>query len=154
MVIEARRVLTCYSHGKRRYLWSDATIQYKFVGVRTLSVGSRNVVSSPPPVQEEILSRMPKKEPIVFPWRHEAERVSRVIPGTPEYVTRGPLLSSTKMTPGNSTINAYATAFTFLDVPWYELLFFNSWKSELTDSVSWAFCQGVAGILSNLYRGE
>lgn len=47
-------------------------------------------------------------------------------------------------------MNMLASAFMFLDVPLYQFLFFGSWKGELADSVSWAFTQGVAGLLSNL----
>ena len=157
MVIGASHVLSRCIHGKRRLLWSYATSHRnicKHHVLRYVASESRNVVSAPPPVQEEILNRMPKKDPILFPWRHQEECIPRVIPGTPEHATKGNLLSSTKMTPGNSTLNAYATAYMFLDVPLYELIFFNSWKAELTESISWAFCQGVAGILSNLYRGK
>jgi hypothetical protein len=118
------------------------------------STSTRKIVSSPPPIEEEILG--PKKDAprILFPWRHETSLLDRLTPGTLDYVTKGHLLSTTKMKPGNSTLNTYATAFMFLDVPWYTLLFGTSWKSELTDSVAWAFSQGVAGILSNLYQGE
>ena len=154
MAIHASRNLTRYINGKRKCTSPSGAINNGNLCIRTFANGSRNVVSTPPPVQDEILNRMPKKEPIVFPWRHQEECISRVVPGTLEYATKGQLLSSTKMTAGNSTLNAYATAFMFLDVPLYQLLFFNSWKAELADSVSWAFCQGVAGILSNIYRGE
>jgi hypothetical protein len=115
---------------------------------------TRKIVSSPPPIEEEILG--PKKDAptILFPWRHETSLLDRLTPGTLDYVTKGHLLSTTKMKPGNATLNTYATAYMFLDVPWYSLVFGSSWKSELTDSMAWAFSQGVAGLLSNLYQGE
>jgi hypothetical protein len=76
-----------------------------------------------------------------------------MIPGTLDYTTKGHLLSTTEMTPGNSTLNALASAFMFLDVPLYQFLFFGSWKAELTDSMSWALTQGAASLLSSLSHG-
>lgn len=86
----------------------------------------------------------------IFPWRHEEDLLPRIIPGTLDNATKGHLLSTTKMTPGNSTLNALATSFMFLDVPLYQFLFFGSWKEDLAESMSWAFTQGTTGLLSNL----
>lgn len=90
---------------------------------------------------------------IIFPWRHEDHLLPRLVEGTLEYTTHGQLLTSSKMNAGNTTLNALATAYMFLEVPLYQFLFFASWKAELADSVSWAFTQGVAGLLSNLSKG-
>ena len=52
------------------------------------------------------------------------------------------------MIAGNKTMNSIATAYMFLDVPWYELLFVSSYESELASSMSYAFTYGIASILS------
>jgi hypothetical protein len=97
----------------------------------------------------------PPTKKLIFPWRHEEYPLPRLVPGTLDYDTKSHyLLSTTSMTPGNPTMNALATAFMFLDVPFYQFLFFGSWKHDLADSMSWAFTQGVAGLLSNLSLGE
>jgi hypothetical protein len=96
----------------------------------------------------------PPTKKLIFPWRHEEDPLPRLVPGTLDYDTKSHLLSTTSMTPGNSTMNALATAFMFLDVPFYQFFFFGSWKGDLADSMSWAFTQGTAGLLSNLSLGE
>jgi hypothetical protein len=90
---------------------------------------------------------------LVFPWRHDETPLGRLVPGTLEYAKQGHLLSTTGMKPGNPTINAIATGYMFLDVPWYQFPFFGSWKEELAESISWGFNQAVATMLSNLYHG-
>lgn len=91
---------------------------------------------------------------VVFPWRHEDTLLPRLVEGTIDYTTKGQLLTSTSMEPGDKTMNAYASAFMFLDVPFYQFLFFGSWKAELADNASWAFTRGVAGLLSNISSSE
>jgi hypothetical protein len=90
---------------------------------------------------------------VLFPWRYNVVPIHRVIEGTLEYKTQGHLLSTTNMKPGNSTTNALATAFMFLDVPFYQFFFFGSWKSELADSVSWAMTQAISSLLSKISNG-
>ena len=89
------------------------------------------------------------KKPI-FPWRHEDTPLPRFIEGTLDHATKGELLSTVTVHTGNVQMNAMASAFMFLDVPWYQFLFFGSWKGELAESMSWAFTQGVAGLLADL----
>ena len=94
-----------------------------------------------------------KTEGLLFPWRHDAVPIHRVIEGTLEHKTQGHLLSTTDMKPGNTTANALATAYMFLDVPFYQFFFFGSWKSELADSVSWAMTQAISSLLSKISNG-
>ena len=91
---------------------------------------------------------------IIFPWRSEAIPIHRIIEGTLEHAKKGHLLSTTSMKPGDSTLNELSTAYMCLQVPWYQFLFFGAWKSELADSISWAFTQGVANILSSFSKGK
>lgn len=91
----------------------------------------------------------PWKTPI-FPWRHEDTPLPRLVEGTLDHATKGHLLSSVTVQTGNVQMNALASAFMFLDVPWYQFLFFGSWKGELAESMSWAFTQGVGGLLADL----
>ena len=94
-----------------------------------------------------------KTKGLLFPWRYDAVPIHRVIEGTLEYKTQGHLLSTTDMKPGNTTANALATAYMFLDVPFYQFFFFGSWKSELADSVSWAMTQAISSLLSKISNG-
>jgi len=93
---------------------------------------------------------------VIFPWRHEFAPLPRLVEGTIDHATRGHLLSSVTTQTGSPEMNMLASAFMFLDVPLYQFLFFSSWRGELADSMSWAFTQGVAGLLSNLasHSGE
>jgi hypothetical protein len=96
----------------------------------------------------------PESKVEIFPWRHEADPLPRCVEGTSENTMDSHLLSSTSMSPGNPTFNSLTTAFMFLDVPIYQFLFFGSWKEDLADSVSFAFTQSVACLLSNISKGE
>jgi hypothetical protein len=89
----------------------------------------------------------------LFPWRHEEQPLERLMPGTRDYQDKGLLLGG-GLVSSMPALDAYATAFFFLDVSWKKLIFIDAWKADLADSLSWAFAQGVAGILSNAYRGE
>jgi hypothetical protein len=90
---------------------------------------------------------------ILFPWRHQEGPLPRLDPGTMEHTLNPHLLTTTKMKPGNVTLNAFATAYMFLDVPLYQFFFFSAWKQEMTESMTWAFTQGVTGLLSKLPHG-
>ena len=57
------------------------------------------------------------------------------------------------MAPGNPTINTLATAYMFLDVPLWQMLFWRHYEKELATSMSWAFTQGVAQLLSSVVSG-
>lgn len=94
-----------------------------------------------------------KNKGLLFPWRYDPVPIHRVIEGTLEYKTQGHLLSTTEMKPGNTTANALATAYMFLNVPFYQFFFFGSWKSELADSVSWAMTQAISSLLSKISNG-
>lgn len=88
---------------------------------------------------------------ILFPWRHESLPVPRLVPGTPEQKNIGLLLTSkSQKVYGNSSLNAVVTAYMFLNVPWYELLWISHFKDELSSDMSWSFTQGVASLLSNI----
>jgi len=49
--------------------------------------------------------------------------------------------------------DAYAAAYLFMNMPLSSLLL-TDWQQELAQSMSWAFGQGFAGVLSNVYQGE
>ncbi len=98
----------------------------------------------------EIPSDNHQSQKIIFPWRHEDTLLPRLVEGTIDHATKGQLLTTVTTQTGHVQMNALASAFMFLDVPLYQFPFFGTWKGELADSVSWAFAQGVAGLLSNL----
>jgi hypothetical protein len=91
---------------------------------------------------------------ILFPWRHQKGRLPRLDPGTIEHVTNPHLLTTTTMKPGNVTLNAFATAYMFLDIPLYQFFFFSAWKQDIANSMTWTFTQGVAGLLLKLPHGR
>ena len=129
-----------------------------FHGARTFSAEERPTEERKPEIpvdsSEQQLSSQTSTSGttnvIVFPWRHEATPLPRLIKGTIEYETQGQLLSSVTNKTGHHTMNTMASAFAFLNVPLYQFLFFGTWKAELADSVSWAFTQGVANLLCQI----
>ena len=87
----------------------------------------------------------------LFPWRSSDQLLERLVPGSEEFEEKGYLLGGNVFS-SNPMFDAYATAFFFLRVPLYQMLFFSHWQQDLAENVSWAFSQGVAGILSNVYQ--
>ena len=156
-----RRFLNSYRAGKQQTVGSLAPVQLCRVHCRQRNDSSSandsvtTIASTPPDREERIRVGVPKqKTHHVFPWRHEEAPIPRVTPGTLDYTVKGQLISTTSMKPGNSTLNSYATAYMFLDLSWQELLFFGTWKTEFAESVSWAFCQGLAATISNVFNGR
>mmetsp|Transcript_62311 Transcript_62311/g.69714 ORF Transcript_62311/g.69714 Transcript_62311/m.69714 type:complete len:383 (+) Transcript_62311:16-1164(+) len=87
----------------------------------------------------------------IFPWRTKPSLLNRLVPGTDEYTKLGLLLTSkSQRLYGDSSLNAIVTAYMFLNVPWYELVWISHFKNELSSSISWAFTHGVANLLSKL----
>ena len=80
----------------------------------------------------------------LFPWRHETAEhpLPRLVPGTPESQYHEILPP-----PIQSFI-----AYFFLNVPLWHVLVGLDWRSDWAESSSYAFSQGVAGIVSNVYR--
>eukprot|EP00934_Nitzschia_sp_Nitz4_P005750 Nitzschia sp. Nitz4//scaffold183_size43938//7266//8359//NITZ4_007265-RA/size43938-augustus-gene-0.69-mRNA-1//1//CDS//3329539599//5740//frame0 len=89
--------------------------------------------------------------PLLFPWRHSPRPLPRLDPDSDEFAQVGQLLGGNVYS-SNQTSDAVLAAYIFMDTPWYRMLNFSSWKQELADNMSWAFTQGVAGILSNVYH--
>lgn len=92
----------------------------------------------------------PNEIKVIFPWRHDATPLPRLVEGTLDHARLGQRLSTATSNIGSPEMNTWASAFMFLDVPLYQFLFFSSWKEELADNMSWAFTQGVAGLLSTI----
>lgn len=97
--------------------------------------------------------RVAHSRPPLFPWRHSAELLPRLDPTSPEFEEKGPLLGGDVYS-SHPLLDELATAWMFMNVPWYHLIFFRDWQDDLAENMSWAFVQGVAGILSNVYRGR
>lgn len=89
--------------------------------------------------------------PPLFPWRHSGEPLPRLDPTSPEFHEKGQLLGGNIYT-SHPLIDEIATAWMFMNVPLHKLVFFRDWQDDLAEKMSWAFVQGVAGILSNVYR--
>ena len=93
-------------------------------------------------------------EGLMFPWRHSTQSLSRLQQGTIENLADSHLLTTTSVSPEMPTLHTVTTAYFFLDVPWYHLIFLSYWKQDLADSMSFAFTQSVAALLSNLTNGK
>jgi hypothetical protein len=90
-------------------------------------------------------------QPGLFPWRHQSDPLPRLIPGTRENEEKQFLLGG-HVVSSSPNIDALATEFIFLKVPWYNLLFFRrAWEADLVESMHWAFYQAVPAILSNTF---
>ena len=91
--------------------------------------------------------------PPLFPWRHSPHPLARLDPTTLEFQEKGQLLGGNVYT-SYPLVDELATAWMFMNVPWYQILFFRQWQADIAENMSWAFIQGVAGILSNVYQGK
>jgi hypothetical protein len=88
----------------------------------------------------------------LFPWRHDERPLERLIPGTFDFDEKGQLLGG-NVASSNPSLDAFVTAYMFLGIPWYEIPFFRQYKSDLANSMAWAFARAVSGMLSNVYHG-
>jgi len=88
----------------------------------------------------------------IFPWRHEEEKLPRLIPGTLEHFEQGGALGPgfPFQLPPLLKFVLGTIAATRLNIPWFHQLI-GGWKEELADSSAWAFSQGVSAVLSNTY---
>jgi hypothetical protein len=73
------------------------------------------------------------------------------VPGADEFEQKGYLLGGNVVS-SNPMFDAYATSYFFIGVPLYQMMFFKQWQEDMAENMSWAFSQGVGGILSNVYH--
>ena len=80
----------------------------------------------------------------LFPWRHETSKnlLPRLVKGTPEW----------QYHVGFRARVQDFMAKKLLGVPWWHKWMGWDWRPERAESASYAFSQGVAGIVSNVYR--
>jgi hypothetical protein len=84
-------------------------------------------------------------------WRHETDLLQRLIPGTTDYEEKR-FLSGGNIVSSSPNMDALATEYIFLKVPWYNLLFFRrAWEADLVESMQWAFYQAISAIFSNTF---
>lgn len=88
----------------------------------------------------------------LFPWRHSEQVLPRLIPGSQEFKEKGCLLGGNVVS-SNPMFDTYVTAFLFLEVPLYKMMFFKHWQADMAESMSWAFSQAMSAILSHVYQG-
>eukprot|EP00980_Cylindrotheca_fusiformis_P031440 scaffold26366_cov117-Cylindrotheca_fusiformis.AAC.11 len=136
-----RALLTLRSFSNRRRIYNSF-----------IARGFSSSDSADDSVDSQVEDESAGNNSIIFPWRHEEDPLPRMVPGSKEHATQGHLLSSVNTPIGNPTLNAVTTAYMFLDLPLWQLLFFGSFKQELTESISWAFTQGVNRLLSGLTK--
>jgi hypothetical protein len=87
----------------------------------------------------------------LFPWRSSDQLLERLVPGGDEFEQKGYLLGGNVVS-SNPMFDAYATSYFFIGVPLYQMMFFKHWQEDMAEDMSWAFSQGVGGILSNVYH--
>jgi hypothetical protein len=93
-------------------------------------------------------------QPGLFPWRHEPDLLPRLIPGTPDFEQKGQLLGG-NIVSSSPNMDALATEYFFLKVPWYKLLFLRrAWEEDLALSMQWAFHQAVPAMLSSVFSSK
>jgi hypothetical protein len=85
----------------------------------------------------------------LFPWRSSDQLLERL--GADEFEQKGFLLGGNVVS-SNPMFDAYATAYFFIGVPLHQMMFFKHWQEDMAENMSWAFSQGVGGILSNVYH--
>lgn len=85
-----------------------------------------------------------KQNSPLFPWRHETSEnlLPRLQFGSPEYLADVRLPNDIQG----------MLAVMFLKVPFWKVFFGTSWRDELAESCAFAFAQGTAGIISNVYK--
>jgi hypothetical protein len=135
---------------------SSPTLSDSVQDDRSPTIGESTASSATNKESVESILRAPFKtvQPCLFPWRHDAEPLPRLVPGSPEAIEKGYLLGGDVQS-SNPKLDALATAWFFLRVPWYNLLFFRrAWEADLAESMSWAFLQAVSAILSNTYQSK
>lgn len=112
-------------------------------------------VSTTAGIQDKLLKapfhRVETNFPPLFPWRHSPHPLPRLDPTSLEFQEKGQLLGGNVYS-RHPLVDELATAMFFMNVPWYQILFFRQWQTDMAENMSWAFIQGVAGILSNAYR--
>jgi len=75
----------------------------------------------------------------IFPWVSSLDLPDRLIPGKPEYDSKGLLLGG-NLTSSNPRMDGFATACFFLRVPFWDLVFFRkATEQDLADSMAYAF---------------
>jgi len=123
----------------RQSLRRSFVFDVKFLGKRSFSTSA---AAEATPITSIPLEKQQQPRPI-FPWRHERKDIflPRLTPGTKEY----------------ETIVAFPTpqepfAFLFLGVPLWDAFLMGGWKRDLSENMTYAFLQGLAGIMSNVYR--
>ena len=105
--------------------------------------------ASTKPEDLELLKSPAKKTvpPLLFPWRHGTELPERLIQR--QELLKNETISYDVSTVGIATMTA---AFYFNHVSFFQI-FGNQWRTDLAESCSWAFFQGLTSILSKAYNG-
>ena len=112
--------------------------------------------SSPPPHEDDIKAaglerndasnteNRPHKN-ASFPWRHDSAPIVRVAEGND--------LSGFPNTLKGRFFRRMLVAHE-MELPWFQRLVTRSWEQDLADNFVWAFRTGLAGLLSNAFKGE
>lgn len=121
---------------RRRSAWRPRSFSSSSVGTPDPAAAAAAAVDALP---------LEKHQPVrpIFPWRHEQKTIvlPRLDPKTEEYEATKPF--PTPQAP---------FAPLFLGVPLWDAVLFGGWKTDLAENMTYAFLQGVTGIMSNVYR--
>jgi len=103
---------------------------------------------------------------VVFPWRHSPELLPRLDPSSSssvddeddndEYHRLGQLWGGGIAGTTHPQWDERMVSWLFLQVSFFPHLLpfvYDEWKDELAKDMSWAFTQGMAAMLSNIYQG-
>lgn len=116
-------------------------------------------------VTEEVVAKLlrhnattkkaPPRSQVFFPWHHNEADIWESLNFVPtsfgDFVfQRNTMINNLKLQIFKS-VYTKIIAMTFLDNKWQDVLLSQKWEKDFTDSCSWAFSRGAAGIISNAY---
>ena len=82
---------------------------------------------------------------VQFPWRHEQHLMPRL--ELEAIKERGDFRAKMFLKLWEKSTGV------MMEIPWLHLIG-NAWRQDIADPAAWAFSRGVAGLLSNIYRGK
>ena len=139
------RPFTPATIGRSVRAWSRApfgqtTLRLQTNGTSTATTDETN---------EDFLKCAAKKvtPPLLFPWRHGNELPQRLLDRERDFDSNVVTYETSQWMINSLTAKAY------LQAPFLSLLLGDSWTNQLAESCSFAFAQGVASVLSNVYKG-
>ena len=102
----------------------------------------------------EAHNQKPRQHTGLFPWTSSPGIPARLVPGTPEFDTKGLFLGG-NLTSSNPRMDGFATSCFFLRVPFWDLVLFRrATEQDLADSMAWAFGASVRAISEGVTKDD